>query len=103
MDEYLRCLYDYILEVRRDDTLLKMPEYRAAHENLLQAWDAMEAALTGEQQEIVDRLLTAKENVYIREDEWLFLEGVSLGKWMALSLKQLPVQRPGVAPGDLHV
>ena len=26
MDEYLQCLYNYILEVRRDETLLKLPE-----------------------------------------------------------------------------
>jgi len=83
MDEYLQCLYNYILEVRRDDTLLKTPEYRAMRKDMVQAWDAMEAALTGEQQEIVDRLLTAKEKVYSREDEWLFLEGIALGRWLA--------------------
>ncbi len=101
MDEYLQCLYDYILEVRRDETLLKTPEYRTARRNMLRAWDAMEAALTGEQREAVDRLLTAKEKVCSREDEWLFLEGVALGRWMASD--RLPVQRPGVAPGDLHI
>ncbi len=101
MDEYLQCLYDYILEVRRNETLLKTPEYRAARKSFLRAWDVMEAALTKEQQEIVDRLLTARENVCSREDEWLFLEGVSLGRWMASD--RLPVQRPGVAPGDLHI
>jgi len=101
MNEYLRCLYDYILEVRRNDTLLKMPEYRTLRMELAQAWDAMEAALTGEQQEIVDRLMSARERVYSREDEWLFLEGVALGQWLALD--RLSVQSPGVAPGDLHV
>jgi len=103
MDEYLQCLYDYILEVRRDETLLKTPEFRAERKTMLRAWDAMEAALTGEQQKIVEEFLSAKEQTSIREDEWLFLEGVALGGWLARSSDRLPVQRPGVAPGDLHV
>ncbi len=101
MDEYLQCLYDYILEVRRDETLLKTPEYRTARGEMLRAWESMEAALTGEQREIVERLLSARETVYCREDEWLFLEGIALGRWMASD--RLPVQRPSVAAGDLHV
>jgi len=103
MDEYLQCLYDYILEVRRNDTLLKTPEYRKARKDMLQAWETLESALTGEQWKVVERFLSARENVYIQEDDWLFLEGVALGGWIAQSSNRLSVQRPGVAPGDLHL
>ena len=58
MDEYLQCLYNYILEVRRDETLLKLPEYRMERISLLAAMRAMDAALSKEQQKAVNAFLS---------------------------------------------
>lgn len=83
MDEYLQCLYNYILEVRRDETLLKLPEYRMERISLLAAMRAMDAALSEEQQKIVNRYLSCQSRLSVLEDEWLFQEAMALGKWLA--------------------
>ena len=43
MDEYLKCLYDHILETRRDETLTKTAEYRTRRTTMLLALEVMEA------------------------------------------------------------
>lgn len=83
MDEYLRCLYNYILEVRRDEILLKTPEYRTERRSLLAAMRAMDAALSEEQQKMVNSFLSCQSRLSVLEDEWLFREAVALGRWMA--------------------
>lgn len=83
MDEYLYCLYNYILEVRRDETLLKTPEYRMERISMLAAMHVMDAALTEQQQKAVDAYLSSHSRLSVLEDEWLFLEAVALGKWLA--------------------
>ena len=83
MDEYLQCLYNYILEVRRDETLLKLPEYRMERISLLAAMRAMDAALSKEQQKAVNAFLSCQYRLSVLEDEWLFQEAMALGKWLA--------------------
>lgn len=83
MDEYLQCLYNYILEVRRDETLLKTPEYHTERKSLLAAMRAMDAVLSEEQQKMVNRYLSCQSRLSVLEDAWLFQEAVALGKWMA--------------------
>ena len=83
MNEYLQCLYNYILEVRRDDALRKLPEYRMERISLLAAMRAMDAALSEEQQKIVNRYLSCQARLSVLEDEWLFQEAMALGKWLA--------------------
>nr|WP_325217741.1 hypothetical protein [uncultured Oscillibacter sp.] len=83
MDEYLQCLYNYILEVRRDETLLKLPEYRMERISLLAAMRAMDAALSKEQQKAVNAFLSCQSRLSVLEDEWLFQEAMALGKWLA--------------------
>ena len=83
MDEYLQCLYNYILEVRRDETLLKLPEYRMERISLLAAMRAMDAALSTEQQKAVNAFLSCQSRLSVLEDEWLFQEAMALGKWLA--------------------
>lgn len=83
MDEYLQCLYNYILEVRRDETLLKTPEYRMRRTTMLVAMQTMDAVLPEDQKKIVNAFLSSQSRLSILEDEWLFREAVSLGKWLA--------------------
>ena len=83
MDEYLQCLYNDILEVRRDETLLKTPEYRTHRTAMLFAMRLIEDSLSEEQQKAFDRYLTCYSNLSILESDWLFHEGVALGKWLA--------------------
>lgn len=83
MDEYLQCLYSYILEVRRDETLRKTPEYCTQRRSLLEAMHAMQDALPRDLREIVDAYLTCQSHLSVLESDWLFQEAVSLGKWMA--------------------
>lgn len=83
MDEYLQCLYNYILEVRRDETLRKTPEYRMERISLLTMMRTMDADLSKEQQKIVNRYLSCQSRLSALEGEWLFQEAVSLGRWLA--------------------
>lgn len=83
MDEYLQCLYNYILEVRRDETLRKTPEYRMERISLLTMMRTMDADLSEEQQKIVNRYLSCQSRLSALEGEWLFQEAVSLGRWLA--------------------
>ena len=83
MDEYLGCLYNHILEVRRDETLLKTPEYRMRRTAMLTAMRAMDAVLSEEQQKAVNVFLSCQFHLSVLESDWLFQEAVSLGKWMA--------------------
>lgn len=83
MDEYLQCLYEYILEVRRDETLLRTAEYRSGRVSLLSAMQAMEAALTEEQRKKVDHYLTCQSRLSVLESDWLFREAVALGEWLS--------------------
>ena len=83
MDEYLQCLYEYILEVRRDETLLRTAEYRSGRVSLLSAMQAMEAALTEEERKKVDHYLTCQSRLSVLESDWLFREAVALGEWLS--------------------
>lgn len=83
MDEYLQCLYDYILEVRRTETLQKTPEYRMRRTSMLAAMQAMDAVLPEEQKKVVDAFQTSQSRLSVLEEEWLFQEAVSLGKWLS--------------------
>ena len=83
MDEYLQCLYNYILEVRRDETMLKTPEYRMRRTSMLTAMRAMDAVLSEEQQKAVNTFLSGHSRLSVLEDEWLFQEAVALGRWLA--------------------
>ena len=83
MHEYLKHLYNYILESRMSSSLQKRVEYQSSHIKVLDAWREMEKVLTDEQKKVVNDLLDAKAQVSTFEDEWLFQEGVALGKWLA--------------------
>lgn len=83
MDEYLQCLYHYILEVRREETLLKTTEYRLRRAAMLAALRTMDAVLPEEHRKVVDDYLSSQFHLSVLESDWLFSEGVALGKWMA--------------------
>ena len=69
MDEYLKCLYDHILETRRDETLTKTAEYRTRRTTMLLALEVMEAGLTEEQQKKVDHYLSCQDRVSVLESD----------------------------------
>ena len=83
MDEYLQCLYNYIMETRRDETLMRTYEYRKRRTAMLTAMHFMEATLTEEQRKTVDSYLSLQSKLTVMESDWLFQEGVALGRWMA--------------------
>lgn len=83
MDEYLQCLYRYVLDHLLLDTRMDFIDYnrRVKSENL--AWDALAVALTPEQIELVENYHNACAKTRFLEDELLFQKAVALGKWMA--------------------
>lgn len=83
MDEYLETLYHYILEIRRSDHLVKSKEFQTCQQEILQAWEALESVVSSEQQQALDSLFSARAQLSFFEEQWLFLEGIALGKWLA--------------------
>ena len=83
MDTYSNCLYDHImgrplLSGRRDVT-----EYRLRSGEPDRAGEEPRKVLTAERLRFLEDYQTAKARVCALEDEWLFRETVSLGRWMA--------------------
>lgn len=85
MDEYLRCLYDYIMEHLSASKHPDAEEYCRCIALQDKAWSALKAALTPEQLELVENYQTARARTCTLEDELLFQAAVSLGKWMVRS------------------
>lgn len=85
MDEYLKCLYDYVMEHVSASKYPDAEEYY--HRMALQdkAWSAVKAALTAEQLKLVEDYQAARAGTWVLEDELLFQAAVSLGKWMVRS------------------
>lgn len=83
MDEYLQYLYTHIPEVRRNKTLLRTAEYHIQRTSMLMALRTMDLALSEEQRKVVDVYLSSQSRLDVLESDWLFLEGVALGRWLA--------------------
>lgn len=83
MDVYLKCLYDHIMEHLLDNKRPDMPEYRRRSTTQDLAWYTLTQTLTPEQLHLLELYQTARAHVFALEDQWLFQEAVSLGKWMA--------------------
>lgn len=83
MDEYLHCLYLYVLDHLFLDARINIIDYNrwVKRENL--AWDALRDALTPEQIELVENYHNACADVRFLEDELLFQKAVGLGRWLA--------------------
>ncbi len=83
MDDYLKCLYDHVM----DGLLPGAGRDRAEHDRRSReqerAWDALWASLSPEQIGLVEDYQAAQAETCALEDEWLFQEGVALGKWLA--------------------
>ncbi len=83
MDAYLECLYSHVMEHLLDNERPDMPEYRRRSTAQSSAWYALAQALTPEQRRLLELYQAAQARVFVLEDQWLFQEAVSLGKWMA--------------------
>lgn len=83
MDEYLDCLYRYVLDHLLLDVRLDLIDYnrRSMRENM--AWDALEKSLTPEQLDLVEEYQSACGDMRFLEDELLFQKAIALGKWLA--------------------
>lgn len=82
MDDYLKCLYEHVMEHISVSNYPDAEEYH--HRMALQdeTWSALKAALTPEQLELVENYQAARAGTWVLEDELLFQAAVSLGKWM---------------------
>ena len=85
MDDYLDCLYRYILDHLLLDARLDLIDYSRWNNRRDFAWEALEKALTPEQLRLVEDYKDACCGLRDMEDRLLFQEAVSLGKWMVLS------------------
>lgn len=85
MDDYLQCLYSYILDHLRSNAHLNLFDYSRWNERREQAWKALAEALTPEQLDLVENYYSAWCGLRELDDKLLFEAAVSLGKWMARS------------------
>lgn len=83
MDNYLNCLFDYVLETRLDEHARSSVEYRQAAADALRKSDILESMLTPEQKAALDALLAADGRILAMDEHIIFQEAVALGKWMA--------------------
>ena len=83
MDEYLQCLYQYVLDHLLLDARMDFVDYNRWTERQKLAWEALKGALTHEQLELVEEYHSACDGKRFLEDGLLFQTAVSLGKWMA--------------------
>lgn len=83
MDEYLQCLYHYILDHLLLDARLDLIDYNRWTTRQKLAWNALEKSLTPEQLDLVEDYQSACGGKRFLEDELLFQKAVTLGKWMA--------------------
>ena len=83
MDNYLQCLYYYVLENLSPAMHPDFPEYRRCADTANNAWIALKETLSPAQLELVENYRSAWDRVSALEDELLFQKAVALGKWMA--------------------
>lgn len=83
MDEYLKCLYCYIIDSHRADTLLHSLEYQVRSQSAFRAWERLEDELSQAQLTAVDEYMSEYAQLSGLEKDWIFQEGVALGRWMA--------------------
>lgn len=83
MDEYLQCLYNYILDHLHCDARLDLFEFTRCTAQQDAAWNALKKALTPEQLHLVEDYRSAWNGFHAAEEKLLFQSAVSLGKWMA--------------------
>ena len=83
MDKYLKCLYDHVMEHLLTDTRRNMFEYNRCSLAQEQAWGVLKSTLTPEQLELLEDYQAARTKVCALEEEWLFQESITLGKWLA--------------------
>ena len=83
MDEYFQCLLDYIVEGHKTDSLLKTLEYQSQMKSVLKSWEAVENVLSQSQITTVDTYFSEYSQLSSLEKDWLSLEGVALGRWLA--------------------
>ena len=84
MDEYLHCLYQYVLDHLFLDARMDLVDYNRWETRRKAAWKALSESLTEEQMYLVEDYQTACGGKQFLEDELLFQKAVALGKWMAL-------------------
>nr|WP_325181697.1 hypothetical protein [uncultured Oscillibacter sp.] len=82
MDEYLDCLFHYVLDHMHVDARLDLIDYSRCNAAEDMAWKALEKALTSEQLNLVEDYKAALSGLRFLEDQLLFEKAVSLGKWM---------------------
>ena len=82
-EEYLQCLLEYVGQNRVGPRLHASQEYLAAVDRAGDAYGALKARLDAGNQSTVDSLCDARDEMFAEESRAMFLEGVSLGKWMA--------------------
>lgn len=83
MDDYLDCLFDYVLETRLDQRARAAAEYQRLAADALRKSDALEAMLSPDQKAALDALLAADSRVLVMDERIIFQEAVALGRWMA--------------------
>ena len=83
MDEYLRCLYEYIQDQISAAHYPDPLEYRRRADAAEQAWRVLDDLLPPAQLRLVEDYRAAWTRLTSLEDELLFQAAVSLGKWMA--------------------
>lgn len=83
MNDYLDCLFNYILETRLNKITRTSVEYQRASAEALHKSDALEAMLTSAQKAALDDFLAADSHMVTIDEHIIFQEALALGKWMA--------------------
>ena len=85
MVQLLKCLYCYIIDSHRADTLLHSLEYQVRSQSAFSAWERLEDELSQAQLTAVDEYMSEYAQLSGLEKDWIFQEGVALGRWLAQS------------------
>lgn len=77
MNEYEKCLFEYMMEEKYRE-ILTVREYRLAAEQADRAMDALAATFTPEQEELFDRFYSLDSGRDLLAQEWLFSETLAM-------------------------
>lgn len=83
MDDYLDCLFQYVLEMRLCERIRSSLEYQQASNESMRKMEILKSTLTHEQKTALNEFLSANGHLLNMDEYIIFQEAIALGKWMA--------------------